>query len=363
MGKRKKKKNQDNYGPMRKILLPAPVPDDRPNWPQYERHDVMMSVTMEYAPENLEQDFLAVICPVAKRRIVVSFMGWTCSYNKLLAMDRKFQSSLPGGNVRSVQVIKSNDLCILDCLHYKADRTFFILDLMHWKQLPYYQSEAEFRFHWINQIENEMDLVTIHAENEYKFKAMPRIRCNQKDLYEALENAPFKVDGLLFFHKQGCYQSGTSCNVLWLPPGDIESVLGWKPPEKALLPKKKSDTASSTSASSKVSATSGATTSTPLGTAASSSTGTAASTETAANSSTETAANSSTETAASSSIETAASSSTGTAETAFEGLEKTACSVPAATISGWGECIAVDNPPAGGSESAAAGDATATAAS
>jgi hypothetical protein len=35
---------------------------------------VMMSVTMEYAPENLEQEYLAVICPVAKRRIVVSYL-------------------------------------------------------------------------------------------------------------------------------------------------------------------------------------------------------------------------------------------------------------------------------------------------
>lgn len=34
------------------------------------------------------------------------------------------------------------DMCILDCLHLKAERTFYILDLMHWKQLPYYQSEV-----------------------------------------------------------------------------------------------------------------------------------------------------------------------------------------------------------------------------
>ena len=34
---------------------------------------VMMSVSMELVPENFEQEYVAVICPVAKRRIVVSY--------------------------------------------------------------------------------------------------------------------------------------------------------------------------------------------------------------------------------------------------------------------------------------------------
>jgi hypothetical protein len=46
------------------------------------------------------------------------------------------------------------------------------------------------------------------------------------------------VDGILFFHIHGTYQPGTSPNVLWLPPQDIEKVLGWKPPEN-VLPKPK----------------------------------------------------------------------------------------------------------------------------
>ena len=33
----------------------------------------MMSVSMELIPENFEREYLAVICPVAKRRIVVSY--------------------------------------------------------------------------------------------------------------------------------------------------------------------------------------------------------------------------------------------------------------------------------------------------
>ncbi|XP_076464957.1 uncharacterized protein LOC143296870 [Babylonia areolata] len=238
-GKKGKPGRKGGDGGGKKLQLAIPVPDDRPNWDYSERHEVMMSVTMEYIPENFEKEYLAVICPVAKRRIVVSYLGWTCSYNKLLNMDRKFQSALPGGNVKSVQVIKSNDMCILDCLHLKAERTFYILDLMHWKQLPYYQSDTEFRFHWLNQIESEMDLTTIHPENEYKFKNMPRVHCNQKDLYEALDKTTFKVDGILFFQVYGNYVPGTSTSVLWLPPEDIEKVLGWKPPQHVLPVKKK----------------------------------------------------------------------------------------------------------------------------
>lgn len=231
MGKRKKKnKGADN--PAKRLQLLLPVPDDRPNWPEWERHEVMMSVSMEYMPEDFEKEFLAVICPVAKRRTVVASQGWTCSYNKLLNMDRKFQSALPGGNLRSLQFMRtSNDVCIVDCLHLKAERTFYMLDLMVWKQMPYYDSETEFRFHWIDKAVNDTDLTTIDQENEYQFKTMPRVRCTYEHLYEALDNTKFKVDGILFFHQNSPYTPGSTSNVLWLPPQDIERVLGWQPPQ------------------------------------------------------------------------------------------------------------------------------------
>ncbi|KAL8618684.1 hypothetical protein ACOMHN_048860 [Nucella lapillus] len=239
MGKRKNRNTGGGDSGAKKLQVTLPVPDDRPNWDYKERHEVMMSVNMEYVPDNFEDEYVGVICPVAKRRIVVSYLGWTCSYNKLMNMDRKFQSSLPGGNLRSVQVIKSNDMCVLDCLHLKADRTFYILDLMHWKQLPYYQSEAEFRFHWINQVESEMDLTSIHPENEYKFKGMPRVPCKQEALYKALSETQFKVDGILFFQKKSTYLPGTSPSILWLPPENIECVLGWSPPDHVIPAKKR----------------------------------------------------------------------------------------------------------------------------
>lgn len=254
MGKRKKKKQAGPEDPMKRIQMSAPVPDPRPNWPEWDRHEVMMSVTMEHLPENFEREYIAVICPVAKRRIVVSHMGWTCSYNKLLAMDRKFQSSLPGGNVHSMQVMKDNDYCVLDCLHLKAERTFYILDLMHWKYQPHYHSEAEFRFHWINQVTQEMDLVSIHTENEYHFKPLPRFPAQGKVLFPALRDCPFKVDGVLFFHMHGTYTPGTSPSVLWLEPKDIESKLGWAPPQKLLPPPKPSQPKSDSATAEKNSA-------------------------------------------------------------------------------------------------------------
>ncbi|XP_076444073.1 snurportin-1-like [Babylonia areolata] len=238
MGKRKKKnKGYDDDAKRLHLSIPLPVPDDQPNWPGWDRHEVMMSVSMEIIPPNFEKEYVAVVCPVAKRRTVVSAFGWTCSYNKLLNMDRKFQSALPGGNVTSLHFSKGNELCILDCLHLKAERTFYILDLMVWKQLPYYESDTDFRFHWINQIVNETDLLTVHPENEYKFRAMPRIRCTRESLYSALDTTPFKVDGILFFNKFCFYTPGSTPNVLWLPPQDIHRVLGWLPPQRVLSTK------------------------------------------------------------------------------------------------------------------------------
>ncbi|KAL8598119.1 hypothetical protein ACOMHN_030405 [Nucella lapillus] len=230
MGKRKKK-NKGVDDPMKRMHLLLPVPDDRPNWPEWDRHEVMMSVSMEFLPDNFETDYLAVICPVAKRRTVVASEGWTCTYNKLLNMDRKFQSALPGGNLRTVQIFRNmNDMTILDCLHLKAERTFYILDLLMWKQMTHYESEAQFRFHWTDKVASEMDLTSVTVENEYQFKPMPRVKTDYEHLYDALDNTKFKVDGILFFNSTSLYTPGSTPNVLWLPPQDIERVLGWQPP-------------------------------------------------------------------------------------------------------------------------------------
>ena len=68
------------------------------------------------------------------------------------------------------------------------------------------------------------------------------------------------MDGILFFHMGGTYIPGTSPNVLWLPPGDIERILGWKPPDNVLpVPKKvlgRPPTATATSCSTEAASTS-----------------------------------------------------------------------------------------------------------
>ncbi|XP_025076863.1 uncharacterized protein LOC112553693 isoform X2 [Pomacea canaliculata] len=223
--------------------------DSTPNWDEWDRHDVMMSVIMEKIPERFAEDWIGVICPVAKRRIVVAYNGSTCSYNKLGVLDRKFQSRLPGGNTLFVQVIKNNDMCILDCLHLKAERTFYVLDVMHWKQMPYYESETDFRFHWIKDKLAEIPLNLVDEQNEYMFKNLSRFPCTQQDIMDAMKKTRWKVDGMLFFHKTGWYVPGVSPSVLWLTPENVEPVLGLQLPENFMFPKKKKDVAPLSSAS------------------------------------------------------------------------------------------------------------------
>ncbi|KAL8597585.1 hypothetical protein ACOMHN_001516 [Nucella lapillus] len=151
------------------------VPDDPPTWDYKERHEVVMSVNMEYVSYHFEDEYVAVICPVAKRRIVVSYLG-----------------SSRATTCASWIAYTCKETC----------RTFYILDRIHWNQLLYYQSQAEFPFHWINQVESEMDLMSIHPENEYKFKGMLQVPCEQEALYKALNKTQFTVDGILFFQKK-----------------------------------------------------------------------------------------------------------------------------------------------------------------
>ncbi|PVD20219.1 hypothetical protein C0Q70_20715 [Pomacea canaliculata] len=176
--------------------------DSTPNWDEWDRHDVMMSVIMEKIPERFAEDWIGVICPVAKRRIVVAYNGSTCSYNKLGVLDRKFQSRLPGGNTLFVQVIKNNDMCILDCLHLKAERTFYVLDVMHWKQMPYYESETDFRFHWIKDKLAEIPLNLVDEQNEYMFKNLSRFPCTQQDIMDAMKKTRWKLPENFMFPKK-----------------------------------------------------------------------------------------------------------------------------------------------------------------
>ncbi|GFR96606.1 snurportin-1 [Elysia marginata] len=223
-----KRPSSGNSGP------PKRVRDDN-NWAMGDRHPAMQSIFMESKPEDFEESWMFAVCPSGKRRIIVAADETTQSYNSTGASDAKFKSCLPNGNEAFNEVHKLQDLTILDTMLNNEEKKCYIIDMMHWRHYPYYDTEADFRFYCLADKYSELKKPTeIHAENEYSLHLLPKLPCSQKSIGEALEQAKndsVKVEGLLFINKSSLYATKDSSDSQWLRLDKMEEILGFAPPE------------------------------------------------------------------------------------------------------------------------------------
>ncbi|CAL1526429.1 unnamed protein product [Lymnaea stagnalis] len=192
----------------------------------------MQSPYMEKAPENLEQDWLFIICPSGKRRIIVAANDITQTYKDGGATDLKFKSCLPSGNPGLAEIHKYDDLTILDSLYCPDKKCFYIIDMLHWKHYPYYETEAEFRFFCLPDKFSELKSPSeVSANNEYPLELLEKHPYSQSKLESALKSAGHKVEGVLFINKSSQYVCKDSEDTFWLKLDQIEKVLGFPLPE------------------------------------------------------------------------------------------------------------------------------------
>lgn len=201
----------------------------RSNAPRLYRNRLMLSEWLVEVPEDFVENWLMVPCPVAKRCLVVSSKGSTKSYARNGYRIAMFSSLLPGGSKSSDG--KHSDFCLLDCVFSELHRTYYILDLLCWKSHPVCDSEAEFRFYWLDEKLNEIPQIkeTSDGSRCCRFVTLPRYPCT-KEAISALMNSPLpfedEMDGLLFYHKKGHYFEGVSPLVGWLKPYMVPEILG-----------------------------------------------------------------------------------------------------------------------------------------
>lgn len=189
------------------------------------RNQLMLSEWLVDIPYDLYKNWLVVICPIAKRCLVVSAKGLTTAYSRSGHRMHSFPSLLPGGAKRSIP--RSTDYCILDCFFDSIKSTFYILDVMCWTGRPIYDSDTEFRCYWLHTKLSEYDHdLTIQASiNPYKFIPLQYHTCSK--LSEIVSSSwPVAVDGLLFFHTRSHYCLGRTPLALWLKPHMVSDVLG-----------------------------------------------------------------------------------------------------------------------------------------
>jgi len=179
---------------------------------------LMLSEWLVEVPEDLEDNWLLLLCPEGRRNLVVASNGQTKVYSKSGKQVKSFPSHLPGGN-RS-QGRARQKYTLLDCIFSDTNGIFYILDMMCWDGYQYYDCDTEFRLTWVQQkfVENK-DLITRSRINPYSFLPLPVYQCNKEGISQALNSPmPFqeRLDGLLFYHRNVHYMPGKTPLVAWL---------------------------------------------------------------------------------------------------------------------------------------------------
>ncbi|KAK2547800.1 Snurportin-1 [Acropora cervicornis] len=192
-------------------------------------YQLMLSEWLVDVPDDLQQEWLMVLCPFGKRNLVIASNGFTAAYTKSGYRVNKFSSLLPGGSHRT---LKPGDYTILDCIFSEHTNVFYVLDVMCWRGHPVYDSETDFRCYWLQTKLQEEPLVSeASAHNPYRFINLPYYNCEPVAIHQALSDAPFEVDGLLFFHKRTHYTCGRTPLVGWLKPYLLPEILGVSVPD------------------------------------------------------------------------------------------------------------------------------------
>ncbi|XP_054933146.1 snurportin-1 isoform X2 [Dermacentor andersoni] len=203
-----KKKRSDLFEHARRLALGS---DDRGPSRNDEQMDCSVSRPRNSAPR------------IYKNR------GSTRSYARNGYRIAVFSSLLPGGSKSSDG--KHSDFCLLDCVFSEVHRTYYILDLLCWKSHPVCDSEAEFRFYWLDEKLSEVPQIkeTSDDNRRCRFVTLPRYPCTTEAI-SALMNSPLpfedELDGLLFYHKKAHYFEGVSPLVGWLKPYMVPEILG-----------------------------------------------------------------------------------------------------------------------------------------
>ncbi|KAK7809534.1 snurportin-1, partial [Quercus suber] len=84
-----------------------------------------------------------------------------------------------------------------------ADQTYYVIDMVCWREYSLYDCTAEFRFFWLSSKLAETGACDPPSQyHRYRFSPVPVYNCDQAGLSAAYTGAvPYVKDGLLFYNK------------------------------------------------------------------------------------------------------------------------------------------------------------------
>ena len=196
------------------------------------RNKAMLSEWLVDRPMDLESEWVLKAMPVGRRCLVFARKGETVAYSRTGQFIKAFQSSLPGGCHVHISHCR-RQFAIVDCIYVQQTNTFYLMDALAWNEHKLYESEASFRFFWLQSRynENQEKFLITSSKNECRFYCLNTYHASDDDILVALNSDPLikehnlQLDGLLFFHMRGPYVPGANPLVLWIKPDMVNRVL------------------------------------------------------------------------------------------------------------------------------------------
>lgn len=176
---------------------------------EFFARQLMYPEWMTDLPGDLGSGWLVMPRPEGTRCLVIASRGKTVSRTRSGTVLHQFASELPNGSHASR---KAGGASVLDCVYQKDSESYFVLDVMCWVGYDVYESGTEFRRFWLRSKLAECPGVGRRAKrNRFRFVPAPAFQCTRDGLQSAYTGSHgYRVDGLLFIHKQTRYELGVT---------------------------------------------------------------------------------------------------------------------------------------------------------
>ena len=174
-------------------------------------HVLMAAEWMVDVPGDLVHSWYVMPRPAGRRCLVTATNGSTRAQGRS-GKPWMFPSTLPNGS-RASRVCGGLSACELDCIWCEDEQTYYVVDLIRWKEQLFTQSPAELRLFWLSSKLNEVRAAEASSSNPCRFVALTPLLCTADKLRTAYAGVPpFSAprDGLLFLHRLALYEAGPS---------------------------------------------------------------------------------------------------------------------------------------------------------
>ena len=170
---------------------------------------LMTAEWMVDVPIDLAQQWLVAARPAGRRCLVTTSGGSTRAHSRH-GKPRTFPSALPNGSRATRSGLCA---CELDCIFCEEDQTYYILDVLRWKDQAMIDCPSDFRLWWLASKLTEGNASVQTSTNPCRFVPLAYAPCTPEALRQAY-SGPFQFacaqDGLLLLHREALYEPGPS---------------------------------------------------------------------------------------------------------------------------------------------------------